>query len=266
MSTSELIIAGCLVVLGVAHSTLGEQELLRPLFSAEWTIESPRWAVERIFRFAWHLTSLAWFALAGIVAGLDALPIVGIMSLVSAAMIFVMLRGHLAWPLFLLAGLAAFYAEGWIGSGALQAGGGLTAAALVLAAGVHVYWAAGGQWMIDRALPKVEGRDFSPGPVATLAVAAALLAFAGLVTLTGFSNAIQSSAIQSNATPSDATQLARWAVMAGVAILTIRAVGDNKVAGFTKTDHSSPFGQADDQYFTPLIVLLALGATGALLA
>lgn len=249
MSAPEVIVITCLALLGVAHSVLGETTLLQPLFATDWTIDTPRWAVERIFRFAWHLTSIAWFALAGIVAGLALLPIIGIMSIVSAALIFVMLRGHLAWPLFLLAGLAAFYAEGWLSGTALTLGTLVTITALALAAAVHVYWAAGGTWMLDRALPEIEG-DFSPGPLLTLAVAGALSLFAVLVSLVGFG---------------EPPAFIRWAVVAGVAVFTARAIGDNKVAGFTKQDHGSAFAQADDQYFTPLIVLIALGATGALL-
>jgi len=249
VSTPEIIIASCLVVLGIAHSALGEAELIKPLFAAEWNIATPRWAVERIFRFAWHLTSIAWFALAGIVANLAPLLIIGVMSIVSATIIFVMLRGHLAWPLFLLAGLAAFHAEGLIGTLLLQVGVGTTVAALAGASALHIYWALGGTWMLDRALPEVNG-GFTPGPVATLSVAVALAAFAVLVSIAGFS---------------EPPTFVRWLVIAGVAVLTVRAIGDNKVAGFTKKDHASVFGKADDRYFTPLVVFLALGATGALL-
>ena len=62
--TASLVGSLALLVLALAHSVLGEQGILRPLFAAEWTVELPRWAVERILRFAWHLTSLAWVALA----------------------------------------------------------------------------------------------------------------------------------------------------------------------------------------------------------
>jgi len=104
--------------------------------------------------------------------------------------------------------------------------------------------------MLDRALPHVEGSDFSPGPLLTLAVAVALATFAALISISSFG---------------DPSTLVRWLVIGGVAVLTIRAVGDKKVAGFTKQDRSTLFAQADDRYFTPLIVFLALGATGALL-
>ncbi len=251
MSTAEFVVVICLAALGLAHSVLGETDLLRPLFAAEWSIGVPRWVAERIFRFAWHLTTITWFALAVVVAGGDVLTTIGVMSLVSAAMIFVMLRGHLAWPLFLLIALAAAYESDLLNSGPLQAATIATAALLVIAAAIHIYWAAGGGWMLDAALPQVKEGGYTPGPAVTLAVAAALLTFAALVLATGLG---QEPAV------------IRWLTVAGTAVLAIRAIGDTKVVGFTKTTHNTEFGRADDQYFTPLIVFLALGATGALLA
>ncbi|MGL5853493.1 MAG: hypothetical protein ACRCZD_22140, partial [Phycicoccus sp.] len=62
-----LVTAGCLVVLAVAHSVLGERALLRPLFGSSWSIPIPRAAAEPVIRFAWHLTSVAWVALAFVV-------------------------------------------------------------------------------------------------------------------------------------------------------------------------------------------------------
>ena len=251
MSAAQIIIAGCLVVLGLAHSALGESDILRPLFAQEWRTPTPRWALERILRFAWHLTSIAWFALAAIVLGASILPVVGVMCITSAGIIFVMLRGHLAWPLFLLAGVTAFFEEGLIGERTLTGASIASAIGLTAAAGVHVYWAAGGRWMHDRALPPIENSDFKPGPVLTLAVALALGTFASLVIAAAF-----------DAGP----KAVSWLVAAGVAVLTIRAIGDTKVAGFTKSIRNTPFAIADDRYFTPLIVFLALGASSSLLA
>jgi hypothetical protein len=45
----------------------------------------------------------------------------------------------------------------------------------------------------------------------------------------------------------------------------LRAIGDTKVAGFTKSVRDTPFADADDRYFTPLVVLLSLGAVGWIL-
>lgn len=96
MLSPEVVSAICLVLLGVAHSVLGETAIIRPMLRADWAGGMARWALERIIRFAWHLTSVAWFALAAVVVGAAVLPVVGTMSIVSATIIFVMLRGHLA--------------------------------------------------------------------------------------------------------------------------------------------------------------------------
>lgn len=250
MLKPESISAMCLVFLGLVHSVLGEVRILRPLFAASWAVAMPRWAFERIVRFAWHLTSVAWFALAAALWDMDVVPAVAVMSLVSAATIFVMLRGHLAWPVFLLSGLAAGYADGWFGRDLLAAVGVATAVVLYAAAALHVWWAFGGTWMVDRALPPVPEGGFRPGRWPTLAVAALLAAYGTLVGL---------AAVQRG------PDAVRWLVIVGVAVLMLRAIGDTKVAGFTKSVRDTKFARADDRYFTPLVVFLALGASGALL-
>ena len=250
---AEELAAGLLVLLAVAHSALGEASILRPLFQQEWNVTEPRWAVERILRFAWHLTSVGWLALAAVSVGFDALPVIAAFSMVSAGMIFVMLRGHLAWPLFLLAGFAALHADQRLSDNVLLAGAIVATSMLVVAAAVHVYWALGGRWMFDVAVPPAsEGtRAIQPGRLLTLAVAGALLAFAGLVM-----------AAAVGVGPS----VVRTLVWIGVAVFTLRAIGDTKTAGFSKSDHSSAFAQADDRWFTPIIVFVALGATASVLA
>lgn len=250
MTIEQIIVASCLAFLGVAHSVLGESGILKPLFAAEWSIDTPRWATDRILRFAWHLTSITWFAIAAVVIGADLFVTMGIMSLASAALIFVMLRGHLAWPIFLLAGLAAFREADVLTEGVLAATTVSTVAVLVAAGLLHVYWALGGSWMLDVATPVDDRPEFRPGMALTLLVAVLLFGFAGLVGLSA-----------ADAGPT----IVRWLAMGGISVLVLRAIGDNKVAGFTKQNRDTPFGRADDAIFTPLIVFLALGATGALL-
>lgn len=245
------IVVGCLVVVALVHSVLGEARILRPLFASAWSISMSRRAAERILRFAWHLTSIAWLALAAIVAGGEPLPLVAMMALWSAGVIFVMLRAHLAWPLFLLAGLAALRADGSLDEPWLRAGAIATAGVLLGAAGLHVYWAFGGRWLLDRAAPATgpSGRRFEPGPALTLLVAAALASLAVLVV-----------AVAERRGP----DLLRWLAGLGAGVLVLRAIGDTKVVGFSKTVRDTPFARADDRWFTPLVVFLALGATGAL--
>ncbi|MGI9615688.1 MAG: DUF3995 domain-containing protein [Acidimicrobiales bacterium] len=250
MTLTQAVIAGCLLVLAVAHSALGENTVLRPLFANDWTIAIPRPAAEKILRFAWHLTSFAWLALAAIVAGADHFVAVGILSLLSAGLIFATLRGHLAWPIFLLAGAASLREAGVLDETWLRAGAAITAGLLLIAAAAHVYWALGGRLYLDRTLPPTSQDGFTPGPVLTLGVALALTVFAGLIGLVAFE--------------ADSAVL-RALVIAGVVVLVARAIGDRRVAGFTKTVRNTDFAIADDRFFTPLCVLLAHGAAGALL-
>lgn len=263
MVIEQIVVAACLGFLGLAHSALGESGIIKPLFAADWTIETPRWATERILRFAWHLTSITWFAIAAAVVGADLMLTTGLMSLASAAIIFVMLRGHLAWPVFLLAGLAALHRAlnswpndaGVLTDTVLAITTGVTVLVLIAAGGLHVYWALGGDWKLDLVMPtsgdpETVRPDFRPGALITLLVALLLFTFAGLVTM---------------AATGTGPRAVRWLTIAGVAVLTVRAIGDNRVVGFTKKVRNTTFARFDDAVFTPLIVFLAFGAAGALL-
>jgi hypothetical protein len=104
--------AALIVATGLAHSYLGERYILMRLFkredlpklfgSAEFTIGT--------LRFAWHLTTVAWWGLAYLVflaAGpalspRSVLQAVAVVSLVSAAFPIYFTRGrHLSWVVFL---------------------------------------------------------------------------------------------------------------------------------------------------------------------
>ena len=253
MTAATLITAGAFAFLALAHSVLGEVELLRPLFAAEWTEPGPRWAMERIFRFAWHLTSICWIAIAAIALDAPVLPMIAILALLSSAMIFVMLRGHLAWPVFLLGGLAAWHGYEPLPQWMLTIGVVFAVAALVVAAAIHVAWASGMQWGLAAASPTDPGNPdhhFEPGPGITLLVAVALVVAAVGVSLAALN--------AGGAIP--------WLMTIGVAaVLTIRAIGDTRVAGLTKTVRDTEFAAADDRIFTPLCVFIALGAGAALM-
>lgn len=248
----EGLAASGFVLLAVAHSILGETDILRPLFAAQWETELPRWGVERILRFAWHVTSIAWLGLAALILDAPLLATIGVVALTSALLVFVMLRGHLAWPLFLLAGLAAFQATQPLSDGALSAASAATVAGLLIAAGVHAYWALGGEWGFDVAIPTdADGQQpFTPTPALTLLVAGALLGAAAVVGAVAWG-------------PEAA--VLRWGAVVMTVVLTIRAIGDTKVAGFTKVVRETKFAHADDHIFTPLCVFLALGTTAALM-
>lgn len=253
MDIALVIAAGGLLLLAIAHSALGEMDVIRPLVAADWSIdELPRGAADRLLRIAWHLTSVAWLGLAAVAAGASPLTAVGAAGIASAVLMFLSLRAHFAWPLFLLSGLAALWADGVVASSALRVTAWLTVAVLAGLGCLHVYWAVGGRYGIEAALPS--GPDgtptFTPGPFLTLLVAVLLWGFAAIVA-------------------ARASGVGHWTVAAavavGVAAMVIRAIGDGRQVGFSKSDRSTVFARADDAAFTPLVVLLAFGGASALL-
>ena len=101
------------VVLGVGHSYLGERFVLAPILclpNLPRLFGSTRY-MQQILRLAWHVTSLAWWGLAGIVVLLAYPPLdsravaatVGITSIASFLSVLVFTRGKhvVAWVLFL---------------------------------------------------------------------------------------------------------------------------------------------------------------------
>lgn len=107
--------------IGFAHSVLGERYILTRLFrrddlpqlmgSAEFTM--------RTLRFAWHLTTVAWWGFAVIIVLLaqrsisfqNLSTVLAVTFLVTGAITLVVSRGrHFAWPVFLFIGGACLYA------------------------------------------------------------------------------------------------------------------------------------------------------------
>lgn len=253
MEFAQILVAIIFAVLAVAHTVLGERGVIRPLLAADWDIDGlPRWAADRLLRFAWHLPTVAWLALGGVMLGWSPFLMVALGAAGTALLILIALPGHAAWPLMALAAGAAWWADGSLTESVLRATGLVTAAVLVGAALLHVYWAFGGTWITDRVYPPRPGKGPSavPGRWLTLAVAVLLGGFAGLV---------------ATAASGETAMAVRWLVAAGTAVLVVRAVGDGKTAGFTKSDRSTAFAVADDRYFTPLVVFLSMGATSAFL-
>jgi hypothetical protein len=106
---------------GLAHSYLGERHILVRLLRRDNLphLFGSDVFTKRTLRFAWHLTSIAWWGAAVTIPMLareDAsagLRVIGGTFLVSAVVTAVGSRGrHLAWPVFLLIGAAA-----WLGAG-----------------------------------------------------------------------------------------------------------------------------------------------------
>jgi hypothetical protein len=121
MSIALYAAAVLTVLIGVAHSYLGERYVLVPLLRIT-PPPKPLHSrfIRRALRFAWHITSIAWVGFAAILAllaqpspGANSVALVlAITFWLTSALILVSSRGrHLAWPLFLLIGAIAFYAS-----------------------------------------------------------------------------------------------------------------------------------------------------------
>ncbi|MGD0641926.1 MAG: hypothetical protein ABSC22_14360 [Roseiarcus sp.] len=119
MQAALLFAAVLILAIGAAHSFLGERFLIGPLVSSgrrQGLLERSEFA-RRTLRFAWHLTTIAWWGFAAILLGLVLAPAASparSVLVVVAATFFVTgmatlasSRGrHFAWPVFLaIAGL-----------------------------------------------------------------------------------------------------------------------------------------------------------------
>ena len=120
-STLLLIAAVLTFAVGIAHSVLGEKFLLMRLFRRPDlpTLAGSATFAARTLRFAWHITTVAWWGFAAmlVLASRDALTpdnvliALAVTMLVTAAMILFASRGkHLAWPVFAAIAAAAFWA------------------------------------------------------------------------------------------------------------------------------------------------------------
>lgn len=111
-----------LFLLGLAHSLVGERFLLIPLFREGNGSELSGGSsfAARTLRFAWHLTTVAWWALVALLLLLardqltrsSVLMVIGYAALLSGLLPLLLTRGrHLAWAvLFLIGGLALYAA------------------------------------------------------------------------------------------------------------------------------------------------------------
>jgi hypothetical protein len=110
-----------LIFIGLIHSYLGEKYLLIPLFKRNNLpkILGSEWFAKQTLRFAWHLTTVAWFGFAAILFVLDKpkadvrfdmLIIITVVFALSGILSLVFSRGkHLAWIAFLAVAGLSFY-------------------------------------------------------------------------------------------------------------------------------------------------------------
>jgi len=114
---------------------------------------------------------------------------------------------------------------------------------------LHIYWASGGKWGREVAIPENKNgkKIFQPGVVSTLLVAAGLLFFALLTAANSgtFEDLVDTKVARSGT----------WAI--GI-IFLLRSVGDFKFFGFAKRIRHTKFAWYDTHIFSPLALAIAL--------
>ena len=128
----------------------------------------------------------------------------------------------------------------------------VVATVLLLIAGLHVYWAAGGRWAASAVVPTQPAASgagaphFAPGPLATLAVAVAL----GLAAVIVLGRA----GVLPRIGPDWGYRYGTWALGA---VFVLRSVGDFRYVGAFKRVRATPFAVRDTRLYTPLCAGLA---------
>lgn len=123
MNTAVLLFVAALLsfAVAVAHSVLGEKYILmRPLRRPDLPkLFGDTAFTARTLRFAWHLTTIAWWGFGamlvlashGLLTGTNVLFVIAATMAATAVAILVASRGrHLAWPVFLAIAIASLWA------------------------------------------------------------------------------------------------------------------------------------------------------------
>jgi len=114
---------------------------------------------------------------------------------------------------------------------------------------IHFYWAFGGEFLLDAAIPTKEGKKlFNPGKLLTILVALILLGFAFVTLSIDSSEGVYSSL--------------GWAI---ATLFTLRAIGDFNMVGFFKKIKQTKFALYDTKYFSPLCLVLGISLSILLL-
>lgn len=121
-----LTIAAILTIaIGLTHSYLGEKYILIRLFKRDLPkLFGSDWFTKRVLRFAWHITTIAWFGLAGILLAVAYRPeqlaatslyIVCSVFAISGLVALVFSKGkHYSWIVFWsIAALSCYVATGY---------------------------------------------------------------------------------------------------------------------------------------------------------
>ena len=106
---------------------------------------------------------------------------------------------------------------------------------------LHLYWAFGGKWALDKVNPEVDGK-----PLLKLGFLPCVGAAVGFLVLA--------------AVPvvSMKPVLRKWLLVGMVIVFAGRAIGDFKYVGFFKSIRETAFGFWDTRVYSPLNVLIAI--------
>jgi Protein of unknown function (DUF3995) len=118
--------------------------------------------------------------------------------------------------------------------------------------GIHIYWAMGGKWGMNAAVPThATGKSiFSPSPLATLIVAFGLFTM-GIIQLKEIVSFLDSIS----------NPIFRFVEFAIAFVFLVRAIGDFKYVGFFKKRIGTLFYYNDTKFYSPLCLLISI-ATG----
>ncbi|WP_052712230.1 DUF3995 domain-containing protein [Domibacillus indicus] len=126
---------------------------------------------------------------------------------------------------------------------------GLTSLIFILIGMLHVFWAFGGSWGVNAALPTEDNSKspvLQPGMAGTLFVG--LLCFFAAVLL--FVQLDLFAVIPSS-------PLSKWLCIAGGIVFLLRAVGEGKYVGFFKKIKHTRFAKRDTAFYSPLCIWIS---------
>ena len=116
-----LLGSSMLIFIGFIHSYFGEKFILIRLFKRDNlpTLLGSDWFTKRVLRFAWHLTTIAWWGLAAILYFLsnpsrnihaEVLIIIAAVFVISGVVSLLFSRGkHLSWLVFFCIAATSVY-------------------------------------------------------------------------------------------------------------------------------------------------------------
>lgn len=117
---------------------------------------------------------------------------------------------------------------------------------------LHIYWALGGRWAFEGALPTEGGRPlFVPGAGASAVVAIALLMAAAVCGL--------HAGVLASGFPSWLPRLGVWGVSF---VFAARAVGEFRYVGLFKRIRGMVFARRDSRFYSPLCLAISLLSAG----